>query len=1129
MSETMDKHVDKPECEDCSEDSEGALSALLHKLASEDFSLIEKNVFSEDDTCTCQSCNERRTLAKGTLEELKMIQSYWLELRQYIRIVYRLSMKGSLKSIDDDYLAYMKDIVARLCEVCNPHQLYQRLEAQVREFVVEVKVRLLQLMDRLADNPQLPRLFISGMLDRYNKMMNAANEISPVLKQLEVDHLSKFNLTWKVLNQRLFQTSIYTDLFFQNSVPLFITQLSSEENKMLVREFLSFDDEITLVEGMWTDVEARINQYTQNQATNLAKQRFLKDEWHEFKALRRTRDKLCHKLTTASEKLTDTNFRTSENKDSTTESQMTENVEDANHHVEGRLPVDCDSNDQQNLVQESCECHVCQDATSHTPVEYMDHVLPLPAPRGGFHLYRHIHGTGDGSVDKATQKDQEVINSLNEFIRLSDEQLYSSPVASRNTKDKGTDTGSQVHHAHCNKHSDTIKRIPCVEQEDEGSLMLNGNEDSHSDVSQNDPRHCDCCYCEVFGHGLPAAAPMSRNYQEMRERLRLLLNKKKSKCKSSSANSNHPQQIPQKKQQIPVNSSENEGDTRALEDLIEYIEGTEVKCRNEKKAAKKARQKEKKRILLIRKKTEEEERARMIEEMERRKREEEAAALRQKEEREAALLRALQNKSGKKKGNKKRAVSNNGRGNSNTSSSNHNKTEQTPPGPQMVTIKRVMEPHNSEPTVTITLRGATPNQDRVLYTLLNGQVCKMKDVENSVKNVNKSNVGKSAINCNDQTSQNQPNGKKSKKKETPNNINNNNINSNSNNNNNISNNNLNSITPNLTAGIRTISQGVSFSPTLPLCKGVQLPQANQIPVSEGSVKIHSGKGLTNPTSIQINNAINSLSRPHSFSIDDIKLPPGITITKVDPLVKSRQPTLENEEETLKKISSSAKLKTTPSEVIVVATSKFKDLAQNKGCESDSGPETPSSKNKKKNKKRDVPSSVIEMGDHSPYPGLEIEPISLSPHSRQNQSQNDIVSRMSVLTISPYGDSKEPSVTTIKVPHPDLELHQVRNQVQQQQLPQASQLGVEHNKKKKKKNKKSHSNSSMNPDEWNLLDSVFAPKDIDLNDGEIDDAERELEAFKRFCLQSVPPKRKEKVHLNIKDIILKKKSSTITCS
>lgn len=40
---------------------------------------------------------------------------------------------------------------------------------------------------------------------------------------------------------------------------------------------------------------------------------------------------------------------------------------------------------------------------------------------------------------------------------------------------------------------------------------------------------------------------------------------------------------------------------------------------------------------------------------------------------------------------------------------------------QMVTIKRVLEPNSAEPTVTITLRGATPNEDKVLYTLLNGQ------------------------------------------------------------------------------------------------------------------------------------------------------------------------------------------------------------------------------------------------------------------------------------------------------------------------------------------------------------------------------------------------------------------------
>lgn len=38
---------------------------------------------------------------------------------------------------------------------------------------------------------------------------------------------------------------------------------------------------------------------------------------------------------------------------------------------------------------------------------------------------------------------------------------------------------------------------------------------------------------------------MSRNYQEMRERLRLLLNKKKSKCKSNI----QTQSLPQRKQQ----------------------------------------------------------------------------------------------------------------------------------------------------------------------------------------------------------------------------------------------------------------------------------------------------------------------------------------------------------------------------------------------------------------------------------------------------------------------------------------------------------------------------------------------------------------------------------------------------
>ena len=54
----------------------------------------------------------------------------------------------------------------------------------------------------------------------------------------------------------------------------------------------------------------------------------------------------------------------------------------------------------------------------------------------------------------------------------------------------------------------------------------------------------------------------------------------------------------------------------------------------------------------------------------------------------------------------------------------------------------------------------------------------------------------------------------------------------------------------------------------------------------------------------------------------------------------------------------------------------------------------------------------------------------------------------------------------------------------------------------------------------FTDSVFAPKD---DIGEMDEEEKELEAFKRFCFNSVPPQQKRaKVNLDLKNLSLKKK-------
>lgn len=76
--------------------------------------------------------------------------------------------------------------------------------------------------------------------------------------------------------------------------------------------------------------------------------------------------------------------------------------------------------------------------------------------------------------------------------------------------------------------------------------------------------------------------------------------------------------------------------------------------------------------------------------------------------------------------------------------------------------------------------------------------------------------------------------------------------------------------------------------------------------------------------------------------------------------------------------------------------------------------------------------------------------------------------------------------------------------------------------KKKKKLRPSAGAQASEDKWE--ENVFVPKsDLDLEGGDLDDDERELEAFKRFCFNTVPPERKEKVriHLNVKDIFGKK--------
>ncbi|XP_052010765.1 protein FAM193B-like isoform X2 [Xyrauchen texanus] len=121
---------------------------------------------------------------------------------------------------------------------------------------------------------------------------------------------------------------------------------------------------------------------------------------------------------------------------------------------------------------------------------------------------------------------------------------------------------------------------PCEleEGEDEDSSSERSSCASSS-TNQKDGKYCDCCYCEFFGHNAPPAAPTSRNYAEIREKLRSRLTRRK-------------EEIPQRQDLDPA--AQSAIDHRDVDELLDFINSTEPKPVNSAKAAKRARHKQKK-------------------------------------------------------------------------------------------------------------------------------------------------------------------------------------------------------------------------------------------------------------------------------------------------------------------------------------------------------------------------------------------------------------------------------------------------------------------------------------------------------------------------------------------------------
>lgn len=114
----------------------------------------------------------------------------------------------------------------------------------------------------------------------------------------------------------------------------------------------------------------------------------------------------------------------------------------------------------------------------------------------------------------------------------------------------------------------------------------------------------------------PSVAPVSRNYNEMRDRLRQLLTKKKAKkCKNACSPTASPVEVTQSKLVAKPKANFHNSDQKAsaqpqslaqvanniernkekdIDVLLEFIEGNQAGKKDDKKAEKKAKQKQRK-------------------------------------------------------------------------------------------------------------------------------------------------------------------------------------------------------------------------------------------------------------------------------------------------------------------------------------------------------------------------------------------------------------------------------------------------------------------------------------------------------------------------------------------------------
>ncbi|XP_058056005.1 uncharacterized protein LOC131207409 [Anopheles bellator] len=249
--------------------------------------------------CCCRGCLVSREMVMQLYAEDCQYNSLWerlqLLMKQYYDLIpesednalYNLYMelmaKSSLKWLTDARFNSKNMIQVSLASnlplsnemtfvmlstvlsTRDPHQLLELLCFQLRSIVQAYCVGFEELTSVADDGRRYfnPPDVLNYILDGYEKLCQAAHTVAPLLMVLEQCHLGKFELNWRLINQRIFQRYFYFEV--KDVVPDCIIRLRDalpdREYRELADRFALFDEEMRVVTQEWSDTWPLLHNY----------------------------------------------------------------------------------------------------------------------------------------------------------------------------------------------------------------------------------------------------------------------------------------------------------------------------------------------------------------------------------------------------------------------------------------------------------------------------------------------------------------------------------------------------------------------------------------------------------------------------------------------------------------------------------------------------------------------------------------------------------------------------------------------------------------------------------------------------------------------------------------------------